>query len=89
MACLAEEFHRELPHPQRQLHQLRGLIRLAEIVVNIPALRERTGDIALLAHALTRRLANEQNRGTMTLATVSHRPRKWMGTWREPMTRRK
>ncbi len=42
--------------------------RLAEIVVEIPPLRIRKGDAALIAHALTRRFAAEQNRGTMVLA---------------------
>ena len=41
--------------------------RLAEIVVNIPPLRHRQGDTALLAHAFVRRFATEQNRGVMTL----------------------
>jgi two-component system NtrC family response regulator len=41
--------------------------RLAEIVVNIPPLRARQGDTALLAHAFVRRFAAEQNRGAMTL----------------------
>lgn len=41
--------------------------RLAEIVVNIPPLRARHGDTALLAHAFVRRFAAEQNRGPMTL----------------------
>ena len=36
--------------------------RLAEIVVEIPPLRERIGDAALLAHAFARRFAQEQNR---------------------------
>jgi two-component system NtrC family response regulator len=40
--------------------------RLAEIVINIPPLRERVGDAALLAHAFVRRFAHEQNRGSMT-----------------------
>lgn len=42
--------------------------RLAEIVVNIPPLRERVGDAAMLAHAFVRRFAQEQNRSAMTLA---------------------
>src|SRR5450830_2083983 len=42
--------------------------RLAEIVINIPPLRERVGDAALLAHAFVRRFAQEQNRSAMTLA---------------------
>ena len=42
--------------------------RLAEIVVNIPPLRARVGDPALLAHAFMRRFAQEQNRTAMTLS---------------------
>jgi len=41
--------------------------RLAEIVVNLPPLRARQGDAALLAHAFVRRFAAEQNRGAMTM----------------------
>ena len=41
--------------------------RLAEIVVEIPPLRARKGDAALLAHAFVRKIAAEQRRGTMTL----------------------
>lgn len=41
--------------------------RLAEIVVNIPPLRARSGDKSLLAHAFLRRFADEQNRPGMTL----------------------
>lgn len=60
--------------------------RLAEIVVNIPPLRDRVGDAALLAHAFVRRFAQEQNRATMALgedavrAIESHR---WPGNIRE------
>ena len=36
--------------------------RLAEIVVNIPPLRARTGDAVLLAHAFLRRFAQDQRR---------------------------
>ena len=42
--------------------------RLAEIVVNIPPLRARVGDPALLAHAFMRRFSQEQNRTAMTLS---------------------
>jgi two-component system NtrC family response regulator len=35
--------------------------------VNIPPLRSRSGDAALLAHAFLRRFAAENNRGGMTL----------------------
>jgi two-component system NtrC family response regulator len=41
--------------------------RLAEIVVEIPPLRERPGDAALITHAFVRRMAEEQRRGAMTL----------------------
>ena len=43
--------------------------RLAEIVVEIPPLRARTGDAALLAHAFARRFAAEQRRGSLTLSS--------------------
>jgi two-component system NtrC family response regulator len=39
--------------------------RLAEIVVNIPPLRARTGDAVLLAHAYLRRFAQEEKRGAL------------------------
>jgi two-component system NtrC family response regulator len=41
--------------------------RLAEIVVEIPPLRARHGDAALLAHSFVRRIAAEQRRGSMSL----------------------
>ncbi len=41
--------------------------RLAEIVVEIPPLRERQGDAALLAHGFARKFATEQKRPSMTL----------------------
>jgi len=41
--------------------------RLAEIVVEIPPLRARQGDAALLAHSFVRKFGAEQRRGTMTL----------------------
>jgi two-component system, NtrC family, response regulator len=42
--------------------------RLAEIIVDIPPLRARVGDPALLAHSFVRRFAQEQNRGFMSLS---------------------
>jgi two-component system NtrC family response regulator len=45
--------------------------RLAEIVLTVPPLRARVGDRALLAHALLRRFASEQKRGTMTLTAAA------------------
>jgi two-component system NtrC family response regulator len=60
--------------------------RVAEIMVEIPPLRLRTGDATLLAHSLVHRFAVEQRRGTMTLlpdainAIESHL---WPGNVRE------
>ncbi|MGH8801233.1 MAG: PEP-CTERM-box response regulator transcription factor, partial [Casimicrobiaceae bacterium] len=60
--------------------------RLAEIVVEVPPLRARNGDAALLAHAFLRKYAAEQKRGAMTLrpdavAAISAHP--WPGNVRE------
>src|SRR5205823_6025150 len=41
--------------------------RLAEIVLEVPPLRARNGDAALLAHTFVRRFGIEQRRGSMTL----------------------
>lgn len=60
--------------------------RLAEIVVNIPPLRDRVGDAALLAHAFVRRFAQEQNRASMSLseaAVKSVEAYQWPGNIRE------
>ena len=60
--------------------------RLAEIVVNIPPLRSRVGDPALLAHAFVRRFAQEQNRGSLTLSEEAVRAielHPWPGNIRE------
>lgn len=60
--------------------------RLAEIVVEIPPIRSRQGDAALLAHAFVQRFASEQRRGSMTLrpdglAAIEAHP--WPGNVRE------
>jgi len=60
--------------------------RLAEIVVNIPPLRERVGDAALLAHAFVKRFASEHNRRSLTLAEDAVRAveaHPWPGNIRE------
>lgn len=60
--------------------------RLAEIVVNIPPLRQRVGDAALLAHAFTRRFAQEENRGSLSLSEDAVRAieaHSWPGNVRE------
>jgi len=60
--------------------------RLAEIVVNIPPLRSRIGDAALLAHAFVKRFSQEQNRPSMTLSESAVRAieaHSWPGNIRE------
>jgi len=60
--------------------------RLAEIVVNIPPLRARIGDPALLAHAFVRRFVQEQNRSSLTLSQEAIRAielHPWPGNIRE------
>ncbi|WP_407278411.1 PEP-CTERM-box response regulator transcription factor [Aromatoleum evansii] len=60
--------------------------RLAEIVIDIPPLRERDGDAVLLAHAFVQRFAKENGRGAMhlgedALAAIELHP--WPGNVRE------
>ena len=60
--------------------------RLAEIVVEIPPLRARKGDSALLAHHFAHRFAAEQRRGAMTLlpdAINAIEAHPWPGNVRE------
>jgi two-component system NtrC family response regulator len=60
--------------------------RLAEIVVDIPPLRARQGDAALLAHAFVQRFAAQQRRRSMTLrsdAVASIESHGWPGNVRE------
>lgn len=60
--------------------------RLAEVVVNIPPLRKRVGDAALLAHALLRRYAHEYKRPTLRLsedAVQAVENHAWPGNIRE------
>ncbi|PHV13360.1 PEP-CTERM-box response regulator transcription factor [Chitinimonas sp. BJB300] len=60
--------------------------RLAEIVVNVPPLRARQGDAALLAHAFVRRFSAEQKRGAMVLredAVRAIEAHTWPGNVRE------
>jgi two-component system, NtrC family, response regulator len=60
--------------------------RLAEIVLELPPLRERHGDAALLAHGFVRRLADEQRRGGMSLqadAIQAIEAHSWPGNVRE------
>lgn len=60
--------------------------RLAEIVVNIPPLRDRIGDAPLLAHLLLRRYATEQRRSQFTLsqdALTALEAYAWPGNVRE------
>lgn len=60
--------------------------RLAEIVVEIPPLRARAGDAALLAFAFVRRFAQEQKRTSMSLsegAVKAIEQHAWPGNVRE------
>jgi two-component system NtrC family response regulator len=60
--------------------------RLAEIVLEIPPLRDRPGDASLLAHTFVRRFAEEHKRGNMSLAadaTDSIEAHPWQGNVRE------
>ena len=60
--------------------------RLAEIVVEVPPLRERPGDAALLAHGFVRRFADAQRRGIMALqpdAIEAIETHAWPGNVRE------
>jgi two-component system, NtrC family, response regulator len=60
--------------------------RLAEIVVNIPPLRARTGDAVLLAHAFLRRFAQEQRRNGLAFGEDALRAIElhgWPGNVRE------
>jgi two-component system NtrC family response regulator len=60
--------------------------RLTEMVVDIPPLRARAGDAALLAHAFIRKIAGQQGRAGMTLgddALKSIETHGWPGNVRE------
>ena len=60
--------------------------RLAEIVVDIPPLRNRVGDSALLAHSFLRRFGQEHGRTNLTLADDAMRAieaHHWPGNIRE------
>jgi two-component system, NtrC family, response regulator len=60
--------------------------RLAEIIVEIPPLRSRNGDAALLAHAFVRQCAAEQKRPTLGLlpeAIAAIERHAWPGNVRE------
>jgi two-component system NtrC family response regulator len=60
--------------------------RLAEIVVNIPPLRARQGDAALLAHSFVQRFAAEQHKSGMALrpdAVAAIEAHNWPGNVRE------
>jgi two-component system, NtrC family, response regulator len=60
--------------------------RLAEIVIDIPPLRDRTGDAVLLAHAFLRRFSVEQRRPVLSLSDDALRAieaHAWPGNVRE------
>ena len=66
IVCATHQNLRELITAGRFREDL--YFRLAEIVLDVPPLRKRAGDAAILAHAFVRRFAAEQRRGAMTLA---------------------
>ncbi len=60
--------------------------RLAEIVLEVPPLRSRKGDAALLAHGFVHRFGNELKRGSMILlpdAVAAIESHAWPGNVRE------
>lgn len=60
--------------------------RLAEIVVDIPPVRERVGDAALLAHAFVKRFSSEGGRNSLSLSADAVRAieqHTWPGNIRE------
>jgi len=60
--------------------------RLAEIVINIPALRQRQGDAVLLAQNFLRRFAQDQRRGSLAFtddAIAAIEAHRWPGNVRE------
>ncbi len=84
VVCATHQDLRALISEQRFREDL--YYRLAEIVINIPPLRARTGDAVLLAHAFLRRFALDNRRGAMSYAsdaiqTIERHP--WPGNVRE------
>lgn len=79
--------HQDLKHLIKESRFREDLYyRLAEIVIEIPPLRQRTGDSVLLAHAFLRRFAQEQRRGTMSFsedALLAIEAHGWPGNVRE------
>ncbi len=60
--------------------------RLAELVIDIPPLRKRSGDAVLLAHGFLRRFAQENKRGSMAFSEDAIRAiesHPWPGNVRE------
>lgn len=79
--------HRDLKVQIRQgLFREDLYYRLAEIVVDIPPLRDRDGDAALLAHAFVQRFSRDNGRGAMGLtddAIAAIEAHQWPGNVRE------
>ncbi len=78
--------HQDLPELVKQGRFREDLYyRLAEIVVDIPPLRERIGDAALLAHAFARRFAQQHSRsiGLSEEAVRAIEAHSWPGNVRE------
>ncbi len=84
VVCATHQNLQELIGAQRFREDL--YYRLAEIVVSIPALRQRQGDAVLLAQAFLRRFAQDQRRGNLTYtddALAAIEAHAWPGNVRE------
>jgi two-component system NtrC family response regulator len=84
VVCATHQDLKELITQQRFREDL--YFRLAEIVIDIPPLRDRKGDAVLLAHAFLRRFAEEQHRTSLrfsedAVAALEHYA--WPGNVRE------
>ncbi|MBN8443740.1 MAG: PEP-CTERM-box response regulator transcription factor [Thauera sp.] len=79
--------HRDLKARIREGHFREDLYyRLAEIVVEIPPLRDREGDAVLLAHAFVQRFGRENGRAGLALADdaiAAIEAHRWPGNVRE------
>jgi two-component system NtrC family response regulator len=84
IVCATHQDLKALTHEGRFREDL--YYRLAEIVVTIPPLRERVGDVALLAHAMARRFGEQHNRANIRLgeaAIMALEAHHWPGNVRE------
>ena len=84
VVCATHQNLQELIGEQRFREDL--YYRLAEIVVDIPPLRQRQGDSVLLAHNFLRRFSLDQRRGNLSFtedAIAAIEAHRWTGNVRE------